>query len=258
DVHSGNFGGIQPNPALDLMHILQTMVDDQGRCLIEDFYEDVFTPDSLAIEAADQLDRTPEMYKKVLGISYFGGEQDQPLAHRNMFRPTFNIRGFQSGSVREQAKTIIPKDAIVELDMRLVPNQKPDKIEKQVITHLERLKQRSKRWAAVIGRCRVNYEASFSPMYTPLDLPWTKVLEDSLQEGFGQKPVKIPLLGGSLPLYKIYEVTGKPLYVIPYAQPDQGNHAPNENLMLEWFECGVQTSIRLIENLRTHTYEQFQ
>jgi acetylornithine deacetylase/succinyl-diaminopimelate desuccinylase-like protein len=249
DVHSGNFGGIQPNPALDLLQILQTMINDQGKCLIEGFYKNVFDPDSLAIEAANQLDRTPNMYKEILGISYFGGEQDRPLIHRVMFRPTFNIRGFHSGAVREQAKTIIPKDAVVELDMRLVPHQKPKKIEKLVITHLERLKQQSSRWAAVIDRCEIKFEASFSPMYTSLDLPWTEIIEDSLQEGFGQKPTKIPLLGGSLPLYKIYEATGKPLYVIPYAQPDQGNHAPNENLMLEWFEYGVRTSIKLLENL---------
>jgi acetylornithine deacetylase/succinyl-diaminopimelate desuccinylase-like protein len=171
DVHSGNFGGIQPNPALDLLQILQTMINDQGKCLIEGFYKNVFDPDSLAIEAANQLDRTPNMYKEILGISYFGGEQDYPLIHRVMFRPTFNIRGFHSGAVREQAKTIIPKDAVVELDMRLVPHQKPKKIEKLVITHLERLKQQSSRWAAVIDRCEIKFEASFSPMYTSLDLP---------------------------------------------------------------------------------------
>ncbi|UCG03987.1 MAG: M20/M25/M40 family metallo-hydrolase [Candidatus Heimdallarchaeota archaeon] len=249
DVHSGNFGGIQPNPALDLMRILQTMVDDNGRCLISGFYDSVFTPDEESLRAAKELNRTPELYKKSLGIDYFGGEQDIPLVHRVMFRPTFNIRGFQSGNVREYAKTIIPKDAVVELDFRLVPHQKPNQVQELVQIHLENLKAQSERWKRMIDRCKVTYEAGFAPIYTPLDLPWTKILVKSVKEGFGKLPVKIPLLGGSLPLFNLYQHMKKPMYIIPFGQPDQGNHAPNENLMLEWFEKGVTTSILLLKNL---------
>ncbi|UCG89628.1 MAG: M20/M25/M40 family metallo-hydrolase [Candidatus Heimdallarchaeota archaeon] len=249
DVHSGNFGGIQPNPAIDLMSVLQTIVNDNGTCLIKGFYNDLFTPDEGALKAAEELKRTPEMYQKSLGISYFGGEQDIPLVHRVMFRPTINIRGFQSGNVREHAKTIIPKDAVVELDFRLVPNQKPAQIQDLFLNHLEQLKQKSDRWKAMINRCDMTFEAGFAPIYTPLNLPWTEILAQSITEGFGEEPVRIPLLGGSLPLYNLYQHIKKPMYIIPFGQPDQGNHAPNENLMLEWFEKGVVTSMMLLKNL---------
>ncbi|MFX0122594.1 MAG: M20/M25/M40 family metallo-hydrolase [Candidatus Hodarchaeota archaeon] len=249
DVHSGNFGGIQPNPVLDLMSILQTMVNENGRCLISGFYDDIFTPDKGALKAAEELNRTPEVYQKSLGIDYFGGEQDIPLVHRVIFRPTFNIRGFQSGHVQENAKTIIPKDAVVELDFRLVPHQKPNQIQELFLNHLENLKKRSDRWKAMIGRCEVTFDAGFAPIHTPLDLPWTNILVQSIKEGFGEEPVKIPLLGGSLPLYNLFQQMKKPMYIIPFGQPDQGNHAPNENLMLEWFEKGVITSMMLLKNL---------
>ena len=249
DVHSGNFGGIQPNPAIDLIWILQTMVDANGRCLISGFYDEVFIPDEIALEAAEKLKRTPEVYYKALGIDYFGGEQDIPLVHRVMFRPTFNIRGFESGHVREHAKTIIPKEAIVELDFRLVPYQKPNQIQKLLLNHLKDLKNQSDRWSAMINRCKVKFEAGFAPIYTPLDLPWTNILVQSVKEGFNENPVKIPLLGGSLPLFNLFQHVQKPMYIIPFAQPDQGNHAPNENLMLEWFEKGVITSLMLLKNL---------
>ncbi|MFX0015037.1 MAG: M20/M25/M40 family metallo-hydrolase [Promethearchaeota archaeon] len=250
DVHSGNFGGIQPNPTIDLMHILQSMIDENGRCLIEGFYDEVFTPDEIAIKTAEELNRTAKMYKELLGINYFGGEQDiTPLVHRVMFRPTFNVRGFQSGHVQEHAKTIIPKEAIVEIDFRLVPHQQPIHIQKLFLKHLEKLKRRSERWKEIIDRCAVNFEAGFAPIYTPVNLQWTKVLVKSITEGSGEEPVKVPLLGGSLPLYNLYQHIRKPMYIIPYGQPDQGNHAPNENLMIEWFEKGVQTSIMLFKNL---------
>ncbi len=250
DVHSGNFGGIQPNPVWDLISILKTMKDDQGKCLIDGFYNDVFTPSPAAIKAAEDLNRNPEVYKNQLAITYFGEEKDLPLTHRLMFRPTFNIRGISSGSVRESARTIIPKEVVAELDIRLVPNQTPEKIEQLLVNHLNKLKLESENYAQILDRCKINFGTSFYPMFTPLELPWTDILVKSIEEGFGEKPLLIPLAGGSLPLYSLYKATGKPMYIIPYAQPDEDNHAPNENMMVEWFENGVKTSIALLNNLK--------
>ena len=249
DVHSGNFGGIQPNPVWDLITILKTMKDDTGKCLIDGFYNDVFTPSGAALEAVKNLNRDSDVYLDQLGISYFGEEQDQPLEHRLMFRPTFNIRGFSSGSVKEKARTIIPKEAYVELDIRLVPNQEPEKIKQLFFNHIEKLKKASGRYKQILERCSFKSETSFYPMFTPIELPWTEILERSIQKGFGEKPLLIPLAGGSLPLYSLYKATKKPMYIIPYAQPDEDNHAPNENMMVEWFEKGIRTSLHLLENL---------
>ncbi len=250
DVHSGNFGGIQPNPVWDLISILKTMKSDQGKCLIEGFYDNVFTPSEAALKAAEDLDRDPEIYKKQLGVTYFGEEKDLPLTHRLMFRPTFNIRGICSGSVRENARTIIPKEVVAELDIRLVPNQTPERIEQLVLEHLQGLKEKSQNYAQILERCKINFGTSFYPMFTPLELPWTDILVKSIREGFDEEPLKIPLAGGSLPLYSLYKATKKPMYIIPYAQPDEDNHAPNENMMVEWFEKGVKTSIALLNSLK--------
>jgi len=34
-----------------------------------------------------------------------------------------------------------------------------------------------------------------------------------------------------------------------YGQPDENNHAPNENLSIEWFRKGVKTSLALFQVL---------
>ncbi|GAH56563.1 unnamed protein product, partial [marine sediment metagenome] len=130
--------------------------------------------------------------------------------------------------------------------MRLVSNQIPEKIESLILTHLEKLKNQSERFAAIIDKCKIGFGASFHPLFTHLELPWTKILAEAIKEGFEQEPLKLPLAGGSLPLYSLYKVTEKPIYIIPYAQPDEANHAPNENMMTEWFEKGVKTSIKLL------------
>ncbi len=249
DVHSGNFGGIQPNPVWDVITLLKTMRDDSGKCLIDGFYDDVFTPSEAAIKAVKNLNRDPEVYKEQLGISYFGEEQDQPLVHKLMFRPTFNIRGIGSGSVKEKARTVIPKEAYVEIDIRLVPNQEPEKIKQLFFNHIDRLKEENDQYKKILERCSFRSETSFYPMFTPIELPWTEKLERSIQNGYGEKPLLIPLAGGSLPLYSLYKATEKPMYIIPYAQPDEDNHAPNENLMVDWFYNGIKTSIYLLAEL---------
>ncbi|MCK5158031.1 MAG: M20/M25/M40 family metallo-hydrolase, partial [Candidatus Heimdallarchaeota archaeon] len=191
----------------------------------------------------------PEDYKKQLGLTYFGGEQDQPLEHRKMFRPTSNIRGILSGSVREKARTVIPREAVVDLDFRLVPHQKPEVIRLLILDHFEKLKNQSERMKQILDRCEISFGTSFYPLFTPFELPWSDILEEAVKEGFGKDPLKVPIAGGSLPLQPLYEVTEKPIYIIPYAQPDENNHAPNENMMVDWFENGIKTCIILLDKL---------
>jgi acetylornithine deacetylase/succinyl-diaminopimelate desuccinylase-like protein len=252
DVHSGNFGGIQPNPVWDVITLLKTMRDDNGYVTIDNYYRDTTPPSKTANEAARKLDRKPETYKEQLGISYFGGEQDLPLEDRLMFRPTLNIRGIKAGEVQENAKTMIPKEVIVEIDMRLVPHQTPQQMVEIILNHFEKLKQQSERYAQIIDRCKITFDASFHPVFTPMDLPWTSLLKEAITEGFNEEPLLIPMAGGSLPLYSLQKVTNnKPMYIIPYAQPDEDNHAPNENMMVDWFLKGIKTAIYIIEKIGT-------
>ncbi|MHA1953582.1 MAG: peptidase dimerization domain-containing protein, partial [Candidatus Heimdallarchaeaceae archaeon] len=147
------------------------------------------------------------------------------------------------------ARTIIPREAVVEIDARLVPNQKPVQIKQLILDHIEKLKQKSERMKKIIDKCTFTSETSFHPLFTPFEHHWTEILEDSIKEGYGEEPLKIPLAGGSLPLQPLYEVTKKPIYIIPYAQPDENNHAPNENMMVDWFEKGIRTCIILLNKL---------
>ena len=41
ELHSGHYGNWAPNPALSLAKLLASMKDDNGRVLVEHFYDDV-------------------------------------------------------------------------------------------------------------------------------------------------------------------------------------------------------------------------
>src|SRR5258708_1001862 len=44
DLHSGNWGGVAPNPLWTLVHLLATMKDEHGHVTIDGFYDDVQPP----------------------------------------------------------------------------------------------------------------------------------------------------------------------------------------------------------------------
>jgi acetylornithine deacetylase/succinyl-diaminopimelate desuccinylase-like protein len=57
--------------------------------------------------------------------------------------------------------------------------------------------------------------------------------------GLGEQPLLVPALGGSLPLAAFSEQLGVPCYGVPLANVDESNHAPDENLELDWFRRGI-------------------
>ena len=65
--------------------------------------------------------------RKRLGIDCFvDGATGVDLLRRNFFEPTCNIAGIVAGfTVPGASKTVLPKEVMAKLDMRLVPNQTP-------------------------------------------------------------------------------------------------------------------------------------
>ena len=59
----------------------------------------------------------------------------------------------------------------------------------------------------------------------------------------------MPTLGGSLPVHVFTGVLGLPTFGIPLGNPDQANHAPNENLDLERFHTGIKTAAAVLTKL---------
>ena len=53
-------------------------------------------------------------------------------------------------------------------------------------------------------------------------------------------------MGGSLPNYVFTKTLGIPAFVVPYANADQANHAPNENLEIERFFKGIKTGAAMM------------
>lgn len=232
DLHSGNFGGPTPNAANELIAVVSSMFDGD-KVTIEGFYEDV------NISAADRelvadIPIDEIALKSDLGIKEFA--TDDPYYERLLLEPTLTVNGLSSGYEGEGKKTIIPHQATVKLDSRLVPDQDPDQVFERITNHVERENP----------DIEVTKMGSFPPMKTPIDTPAATPLAAALETVWDMDSVEMPLLGGSLPAAHFRTELDVPVLVVPYANPDQGNHSPNEHLDLDCFRNGIETTARFL------------
>jgi len=231
DVHSGNFGGLAPNPIWTLVHLLSSMKNAQGEVTIKGFYENVIPPTQMELDAVARLPLDLEKFKTEMGLAELDRPSDRPFYDRIMFHPTFTINGFHSGYGGPGSKTVLPHEAVVKCDIRLVEAQTPDEILGKVAAHVE----------------RVAPEVEFIPLdgmlpsKTPMESLFAEPLRQAIKAAHGVKALEYPSAGGSLPNYVFTKTLQKPAFVIPYGNADESNHAPNENLSLECFFNGIKT-----------------
>ncbi len=240
DNHSGNKGGVAPNPVWMLVHLLSTMVDPSGRVLIEGFYDGVrpIGPTEERLLAGMEYD--PREFAATMGMDNL--TIDGPTYWRRiMLEPYFNINGFISGYVGPGSKTIIPSRAECRIDIRLVVDQKTRDILRKVEAHVAGVDPRIQ----VIERGFGSMEAS----RTSPDHPAVGVVAAAIQKARGVAPFVNLSGGGSLPNAVWPDVLGVDHIGAPYANADENNHSPNENLSLERFFDGIHASAEVFSAL---------
>lgn len=238
DHHSGNLGNIAPNPAWMLIDLLKTMRDEQGRVLIEGFYDNIRQPTAYELDLFRKL---PFDRKELIEqIGYADIEEDAETFYRLLsLEPTFNICGFHSGYGGEGSKTIIPAKASVKMDIRLVIDQDPDDIFQKLCTHV-------KKHAPTV---EVLHQGDMRPSRTSAELEIVKVVVEAVRDAYSIDPLLVPGVGGSLPDYVWTQILGVPSVMVPYANADEANHAPNENMEVELFYKGISCTCHVLHRL---------
>lgn len=239
DVHSGNFGGIVPNPIWTLVHLLATMKNADGEITIDGFYDDVTPPTELERAMTARLSLDAEEVKSALGLAKLDDPANRPLADRLMFYPTLTINGFHAGYGGPGSKTVLPHEAIAKCDARLVERQNPDDILGKIEAHV-------RIHAPEVEFVRLE---STPPSKTPLDARFSEVVQRAVHIGQGVEPLIYPSLGGTLPDYVFTKILGTHSFVVPYANADEANHAPNENIKIECFLKGIRTGAAILAEL---------
>jgi len=239
DVHSGNWGGVVPNPLWTLVHLLSTMKNERGEITIEGFYDNVQKPTDLEHAALAKLPVDVESVMRDLGLARLDEPRDRPFFDRLSLWPTFTINGLHGGYSGPGSKTVLPHEAFAKCDIRLVESQSVEEIFAKVEAHV-------KRHAPDVEVIR---SGGMDPSKTPLDSPYAEPLFHAITEGQGEEPQIVPAMGGSLPNYVFTKTLGLPTFLVPYANADESNHAPNENMEVERVIKGIKTGVSMLVRL---------
>jgi acetylornithine deacetylase/succinyl-diaminopimelate desuccinylase-like protein len=238
-LHSGNWGGVAPNPLWTLVHLLASMRDADGRIRVEGFGDEV---EPLGPEERAALDRLPvdvEAVKAELGLAELDAPAGRGFAERLAAWPTLTINGLHGGYGGEGTQTVLPSAAVAKCDVRLVQAQRAGDVYEKLEAHV-------RRHAPGVELVR---QGSMEPSRTPMGSPFTEPIRAGMAAAQGADPLLVPVLGGSLPLHVFTGVLGLPTFGIPLGNPDQANHAPDENLDLDRFHTGVKTAAAVLAKL---------
>lgn len=250
ELHSGHYGNYAPNAAQLLAELLATFKDSCGRVLVEGFYDGVDFDDEMKSAFGAVPDDEPALRDR-LGIAEadcVGSNYQEAINY-----PSFNIAGLKAAGVGQERRTIIPDRATAAIGMRTVPQAPPEQLLRTVRAHIEKQgfhlvdqepteEERGKfvRLASMSGG------GGSKALQTPLDSPIGVWVTSSLTQTFGQAPVRIPLMGGTVPTSGLLSLNA-PIILLPLVNNDNNQHAPNENMRIGNYVSGVRTLYGLFQ-----------
>lgn len=250
-LHSGHYGNYVPNPALRLAQLLASMKDDNGRVTVAGYYDRIRLSEAEKKVLADTGDDEAAIRRRV-GIARaeaVGGTLQEALQY-----PSLNVRGMAAASVGDKASNIIPDKAVAEFDLRTTPEAPPDYLFGLVEAHVKKMgyhlvkgapsdaerAQHDKIASLVLGK---GGRAVRTPLESPLGQWAYEVLK---RDGGGANPVRIRMMGGSVPTDSLVEILEAPFVILTLVNGDNNQHTFDENMRIGHYVGGVRTVLGLL------------
>ena len=252
-LHSGHYGNYVPNPAMRLAQLLASMKDDRGRVLLRGYYDRVRLTDEDRRVLADSGDDETAIRHRV-GIASaeaVGSNYQEALQY-----PSLNVRGMAAASVGDKAANIVPHRAVAELDLRTTPETPPDYLFGLLQDHVRRQGYRLINGEPTDAD-REHYDklaaltlsAGTTAKRTPLSSPLGAWAYGALRAaGGGALPVRIRMMGGSVPTDSLVDALSAPFVIAPLVNADNNQHTFDENLRVGHYVEGVHTLLVLLRS----------
>ena len=243
DLHSGEYGGIAPNPAQGMAELLASLHHPDGSIAVAGFRDGIEPPTHEEISAAEASTPSEEECAADIGCETAGGQMGKTIAQRVSFEPTIEVNGIHAGYGGPGSKTVIPCEAVAKISMRLVPGQSPRGAFAAVRTHLD-------------DRCPKGMKVSFedvnpgTPAFRlPLASPVFRLATHVLSEMDGRGAL-FQWDGASIPVLSVLrEASGAAPLVVGWGQAQDRIHSPNESYSVEQFDRAREWGRRILEAL---------
>jgi acetylornithine deacetylase/succinyl-diaminopimelate desuccinylase-like protein len=256
-LHSGHYGNWAPNPAALLVELLAGLRGPDGAILVAGFGDEVRPLTAAERQAIAAMPPAEEELRRELGLA--ASERPGERLQDSLMRPALNLDGLRSAQVGAQARNAVPIEATAAIDFRLVPDQTPAKVRARVEEHLRRAGYTLVEAEPDLATRRANprlvrlaWGGGYPGARTSMDLPVSRAVLAAADEAAGGSVVRVPMLGGSIPMYLFTEATGAPVLLLPTVNHDNSQHAADENLRLQNLWDGIELFANLYTRLEAH------
>ncbi len=199
----GSYAAWVHNPAWRLVQALATMVGADDRILVEGLHDDVVgiseSERKIIVDNPDLFDE--KTFLKANDVRRFKWlEKGAALWERLFTEPTLNINGIWGGYTGPETKTLLPHEASVKMDVRMVPRMDPDKVVAAIRRHLD-----EHGYADITLKVLNKYPWSKVPLETPIIQAMLKTYAQ-----LGHRVQVQPICPGSAPFWIFERVLGIP------------------------------------------------
>jgi len=251
ELHSGHYGNWAPNPAMDLARLLTSMKDDNGRVLVDGFYDGIAPLSDIEKRA---IAEAPVPDADLMKELWLGSTEGAPKKLIELLQqPSLNIRGMASSRTGAQASNVIPSTATASIDMRLVKGMDHKQTVARLIEHIRKQgyfvtdtepTEAERTSHAKVARVTTK-GFGYNAVRTPMDLPISQEVIRVVESARGPS-VRVPTMGGSVPLEMIERAVGTRTITVPIANYDNNQHSFNENIKIENLWNGIDLMAALI------------
>ena len=238
DAHS-SLAVLIKNPAWRLIEAINTLRDSNGKILVKDWYKEVtpLSKNDLKIIRNEPFDE--QVFKKEFGVKSFVGNKKGLDAKKALVGDaTCNIAGFVSGYAGDGAKTVLPGDALVKIDFRLVPKMDPKKQVLRLKNHLK-----SKGFSDV----KIKVFHGEAAARTNSSHPFVAQVKDAADKSFGESILNVSNAGTG-PMHSFADVLKAPCISIGSTYMFSRIHSPNEFARVDLLQKTTKCMCLIMKN----------
>ena len=251
ELHSGHYGNWAPNPAMMLARLLASMKDDNGRALIDHFYDGI---EPLSETEKRAIAEAPAPDADLMKELWLGSSEASPATLIERLQlPSLNIRGMASSRIGAQASNVIPSTATASIDIRLVKGMDHQVTVRRLIEHIRKQgyfvtdsapTPETRMTHAKVAMVRTT-DFGYNAVRTSMDLPISRELIRVVESARGPV-IRMPTMGGSVPLDAIERAVQTRTITVPVANHDNSQHSFNENIRLQNLWDGIELMAALL------------
>lgn len=254
-LHSGHYGNVAPDTGAQMAHLLSSMRAPDGTILIDGWYDDFDPPEQEALDIVSMRGDSDRTLLDEAGIHEI--EKGAVSYGEAIMYPSMSVVGLSTGAVGPASRLAIEPKSDAVINFRLGAGQDSDRIEQlfeqhvveqgfTLVDHEPSLEDRSSGGPFM----RIQWSQSgYAAMRTPVTTPEVVEVVDIARNVTGKEPFIIPQVGGSLPLSIIDRNVEAPLIVLPIVNPDNNQHAPDENVRMGHVVDGIELFAQLLTKL---------